>query len=167
MKDWATAAREGAVSGAAASVVSTALLSAFGRREAGSPYAPTNATSHWLWGDRAALQDGPSWRYTALGYLIHHASATFWAVIYEKWMDREDKREDVLPAIAKGAAIAGLAAFVDYKLTPQRLQPGYEMRLSRPALLAVYAGFGLAMAARSMLVSDEGRKRSPTWPSRD
>ena len=152
MKDWKTAIRDGAVSGAAASILSTAVLSAMGRREAGSAYAPTNATSHWVWGDRAAVQDGPSWRYTALGYLIHHASASFWAVIYEKWFNASGHREPVLPAIAKGAAVAGLAAFVDYQLTPRRLQPGYEMRLSRKALLAVYAGFGLAMAARSMLV---------------
>lgn len=152
MKDWTTAIRDGAVSGAAASIVSTAVLSAMGRREAGSAYAPTNATSHWIWGDRAALQDAPSWRYTALGYVIHHASASFWAVIYEKWLNASGRREPVLPAIAKGAAIAGLAAFVDYQLTPRRLQPGYEMRLSRKALLAVYAGFGLAMAARSALV---------------
>ena len=159
MKDWATAVREGTLSGTAASVASTALLSAFGRREAGSPYAPTNATSHWLWGDRAAVQDGASWRYTALGYLIHHASATFWAMIYEKWLDRDGRRDPALSALAKGAAVAGLAAFVDYQLTPRRLQPGYEMRLSRPALLAVYAGFGLALAARSMLVREESPSR--------
>lgn len=152
MKDWKTAIRDGAVSGTVASVLSTAILSAMGRREAGSPYAPTNATSHWVWGDRAAVQDGPSWRYTGLGYLIHHGSAFFWAVIYEKWFNARGRREPVLPALAKGAAIAGMAAFVDYQLTPRRLQPGYEMRLSRSALLAVYAGFGLAMAVRSMVV---------------
>ncbi len=152
MKDWKTAIQDGAVSGAAASVLSTAILSEMGRREAGSPYAPTNATSHWVWGDRAAVQDTPSWRYTGLGYLIHHASATFWAVIYEKWFNASGHREPLLPAIAKGAAIAGLAAFVDYQLTPRRLQPGYEMRLSRKALLAVYAGFGLAMALRSAVI---------------
>ncbi len=152
MKDWKTAIQDGAVSGAAASVLSTAVLSAMGRREAGSAYAPTNATSHWVWGDRAAVQDAPSWRYTGMGYLIHHASATFWAVIYEKWFNASGRREPMLPAIAKGAAVAGLAAFVDYQLTPRRLQPGYEMRLSRNALLAVYAGFGLAMALRSMVV---------------
>lgn len=152
MKDWTTAIRDGAISGAAASVVSTAVLSAMGRREAGSAYAPTNATSHWIWGDRAAMQNAPSWRYTGTGYLIHHASASFWAVIYEKWFNASGHREPALPALAKGAALAGLAAFVDYQLTPRRLQPGYEMRLSRKALLAVYAGFGLAMAARSVLV---------------
>lgn len=152
MKDWTTAIRDGAISGAAASILSTAVLAAMGRREAGSPYAPTNATSHWIWGDRAAVQDRPSWRYTAVGYAIHHASASFWAVIYEKWFNASGQRESVLPALAKGAAVAGLAAFIDYQLTPRRLQPGYEMRLSRKALLAVYAGFGLAMATRSMLV---------------
>lgn len=152
MKRWGAAIRDGAVSGAAASVLSTAVLAAMGQREAGSPFAPTNATSHWIWGARAVMQDEPSWRHTAVGYLIHHASASFWAVIYEKWFNASGRREPVLPALAKGAAVAGLAAFVDYQLTPKRLQPGYEMRLSRPALLAVYAGFGLAMAARSMLV---------------
>jgi hypothetical protein len=36
---------------------------------------------HWI---KALRRDAPSARYTLPGYLIHHASATFWAVLFER-----------------------------------------------------------------------------------
>ncbi len=92
MKSWGAAVRDGAV----ASVLSTAILAAMGQHEAGSPFARTNATSHWIWGSRAATQDAPSWRHTAVGCLIHHASASFWAVIFAKGFNASGRREPAL-----------------------------------------------------------------------
>lgn len=159
MKTWPEAIRDGAVSGSAASVLSTAVLGVRGQQEDGTPYGPTNAISHWFWGDRAADHDEPSTRYTALGYTIHHASATLWAVLYEKWFGDKAERGEVLPALAGGAAVAALACFVDYKLTPQRLQPGFEKRLSTPSLFLVYASFGAALALRGLAASRKTRLR--------
>lgn len=85
MKPWSEAIRDGAVSSSLASMASTAVLAASGEKENGTPYAPTNAISHWFWGERAAHRNDLSARYTLLGYTIHHASATLWAVIYEKF----------------------------------------------------------------------------------
>lgn len=153
MKPWKEALRDGAVSGSVASIVSTVALSARGERENGTPYAPTNAISHWFWGDRAARHDGPSARYTAVGYAIHHASSTLWAVIYEKWFGDKVERGEVFPALGGGAVVAAMACFVDYNLTPQRLQPGFEKRLSTPSLFLVYASFGAGLALRGMLMS--------------
>lgn len=153
MKSWPQALRDGTLSGGISSVLSTAVLSVRGQKEDDDPYAPNNAISHWFWGERATRQNGPSMRYTALGYAIHHASATLWAVLYEKWFGEKAERGEVLPAIAGAAAVAGLACFVDYRMTPRRLQPGFEKRLSTPSLFLVYASFGAALVLRGLVAS--------------
>lgn len=145
--------RDSTISGSVASVVSTALLAACGKLENGTPYAPTNATSHWIWGERAAHQDAPSLRYTAVGYATHHVSAILWAVLYEKWFGERADKKELIPALAGSAAVAGLAYFVDYKMTPERLQPGFEKRLSTPALFLVFATFGASLAIRGLVSS--------------
>lgn len=151
MDNWNTAFRRGLVSGTTASVLSTAALALLGRAETGSPYAATNAISHWIWGDKAARQDGPSLPYTLTGYAIHHGSSTFWAVLFERYCARWLDRKDTATTIATATATSAVACFTDYRLTPERLHPGYEKRLSRPALALVYGAFGLGLAAGAML----------------
>jgi hypothetical protein len=151
MENWHTALRRGALGGATSSLASTAALALLGKGEADSAYAPTNAISHWIWGERAMRHDGASLRYTVPGYLIHHGSAMFWSVLFERACgDVLDRKR---PALTIGAASAAsaVACFVDYRLTPRRLRPGYEQRLSRPALALVYGMFGLGLAAGAML----------------
>jgi hypothetical protein len=150
MKPWKEALRDGAVTGSIASVLSTAVLALRGEQETGSRYAPTNAISHWIWGDEAARHDEPNVRHTVAGYGIHHASSTLWAVVYEKLFGERADRKETGPALAGAAAVSALACFVDYKLTPHRLQPGFEQRLSRPSLFWVYAGFGAGLAIRGL-----------------
>jgi len=149
-KPWLQAARDALASGTLGSVASTAALAAAGYKETGSVVAPTNAISHWYWGDRAARHDEPSLQYTLFGYATHHVASIFWATFYERWFGTAKDRGDVVPAVAGGLAVSALACFVDYKLTPRRLQPGYELRLSRPALGVVYGAFGLGLAVGSM-----------------
>ncbi|HEY8608987.1 MAG TPA: hypothetical protein VIM12_17875 [Noviherbaspirillum sp.] len=149
MKTWRQALGDAILSGSSASILSTIAISRRGRKESGSSYAPTNATSHWLWGERAKRRDGPSGRYTALGYGIHHASATFWAVFYEKWFGERADRGELAVAAGGAATVAALACFVDYKVVPQRLNPGYEAHLSRPSLFLVYAAFGAGLLLHS------------------
>jgi hypothetical protein len=157
MKTWSQALRDGAISGSLASIVSTAVMSACGRLEAGAPLAPTNAISHWIWGDHATYRNEPSVRYSLPGYVIHHASSTLWAVIYEKVFGRKAQSKAIAPALLGGVAIAGLACFVDYNLTPKRLQPGFEKRLSSRSLFFLYGAFGLALAVRGLAASKTGR----------
>ena len=146
MTDWTTSLQRGLVSGAASSVVSTAALALFGRGEAGSAYAPTNAVSHWIWGDEAAGHDGFSLKYTITGYVIHHVSSTFWSVLFERLAGEKLDRNDLRVTLAASAATSALACFADYTLTPRRLQPGYEKRLSKKSLAGVYAAFAVGLA---------------------
>jgi hypothetical protein len=151
MENWKLALRRGLVSGATSSLLSTVALAAFGKREAGSIFAPTNAISHWLWGDKAARRDAPSLRYTLVGYAIHHASATFWAVLFERVAGDRLDRQSVARTVQAASVASAVACFTDYQLTPQRLKPGYEKRLSSPALAVVYGAFGLGLAAGALL----------------
>ena len=151
MEAWKTALQRGLVGGATSSLLSTAALAALGKREAGSAYAPTNAVSHWIYGDKAARHTGPAARYTLPGYLIHHGSATFWAVIFERLCGGLLDRRNPALTLGVGTAASAVACFVDYQLTPDRLKPGYERHLSRSSLGVVYGAFGLGLALGAML----------------
>jgi hypothetical protein len=146
MKSWKDSVRYGLASGTAASILSTVALAVCGKRETGSPFAPTNAISHWIWGDKAARHDEPNILHTIPGYLIHHASSTFWAILMEKFSGSRISRNTPLNTLKVATATSAIACFVDYKMTPHRLEPGYEMRLSKKSLLIVYAAFGLGLA---------------------
>ncbi len=150
METWKKSLQRGLVSGTSASVLSTLALAAMGKRETGSAFAPTNAISHWLWRDKAFTRDGPSLRYTLTGYAIHHASATFWAVLFEKLMGRRLDRKDKAMTLAVSTAASAVACFADYQLTPKRLRPGFEERLSRQSLALVYGAFALGLAAGAL-----------------
>lgn len=151
MENWKTSLRRGLVSGTTSSLLSTVALAALGKGEAGSMFAPTNAISHWIWGDKAARRDRPSLRYTMTGYLIHHASATFWAVLFERFMGDKLDKSNIAQTMQAATAASAVACFTDYQLTPKRLHPGYEKRLSRPSLTVVYGAFGLGLAAGALL----------------
>jgi hypothetical protein len=151
MDNWKTALQRGLVSGATSSLLSTAALAILGKTEAGTAYGPTNAISHWIWGDRAARQDQATMRHTLPGYLIHHASATFWAVLFERFCSPLLDRKHTPTTLGMATAASAVACFTDYQLTPRRLHPGYEQRLSRPSLTLVYGTFGIGLAVGAML----------------
>lgn len=151
MESWNTAFRRGLVGGATSSLLSTVALALLGRREAGSAYAPTNAVSHWIYGDEALREDAPSLRHTVPGYLIHHGSATFWSVLFERLCGPLLDRREPATTLGVATAASAVACFVDYELTPRRLQPGFEQHLSRPALAVVYGAFGVGLALGAML----------------
>ena len=137
---WNVLAQRANVSGAAASVLSAIALAICGRIELGDPWAPLNGPSQWIFGPHAAHRSGPSLRYTLTGYLIHHLASVFWALTFERLRSR---RSIGAPA----AATAAIACFVDYQLTPRRLTPGFERRLSRKSLGVVYVAFAIGLAA--------------------
>ena len=143
--DWVTVARRALFSGSVASVLSTAVLAACGRLENGAAAGPVNGPSQWIWGRWAAHVRRPSLRHTLTGHAIHHLCSCGWALLHERWNGEAARPRST---IAKAATTAALASFVDYRLTPKRLRPGFETQLSKPALFAVYTAFaaGLVIA---------------------
>ncbi|MNK10614.1 hypothetical protein D3C87_286410 [compost metagenome] len=150
MNPWLNALREGAISGSAASVLSTLALGIAGRVQAGSWTAPTNSTSQWVWGRPALHVDAATWRHTATGYAIHHTASVFWAVLHARSTRALLLPNRPGPAVAAGLAVAAVACLADYRATPRRFTPGFEHRLSRPAMALVYGAFGLGIALASL-----------------
>jgi hypothetical protein len=148
-KPWHQAARDAAVSGAAASIASALALLACGARENRHASAPINAVSHWVWDEDAVRQNRPSVRFTVLGYVIHHGAAVFWASLYEKFLARPD--DSAARTLQKTALASAVACVVDFKFTPRRFTPGYERRLSKPSLFLVYGAFAIGMASAGLL----------------
>ena len=156
MNTWNVALREGLVAGTAASLLSTAVLAACGRLQAGSAFAPTNAVSHWLWGDEALHSSQPSWRHTFAGYATHHLASIFWATLYSRiWGHREDAKEPA-QAIAGGVATSAVSCLVDYTLVPKRLTPGFEHRLSTGAMVTAYGALAAGFALGTLLLRRRG-----------
>jgi hypothetical protein len=158
-KPWGVAAKDALMTGAAGAALSTVALAVLGKAETGSSVAPTNAISHWVWGDQAAAKNRPSLRHTAVGYTIHHCASVFWAAFYERWFGERKDRGEVGPALAGGLGVAALACLVDYTITPHRLRPGYEMRLSKRALAVVYVAFGVGLGVGSLFNAAAERRR--------
>jgi hypothetical protein len=152
MNTWKVALYEGAVAGTAASLLSTAVLAAFGRREAGSPFAPTNAVSQWLWGDEALRAQELSWRYTVAGYVTHHLAAVFWAALYSRLYGHRETAKELPQAIAGGVATSAVSCLVDYTLVPKRLTPGFEHRISTGAMVTAYGALAAGLALGALLL---------------
>lgn len=145
--NWPAALRAAVVSGSLASLASLAVLALGGRAEAGMAPAPVNAPSHWVWGDGALHRDGFSLRYTAVGFVVHHLSSLFWGAVHARVFGNEPK-----PAAAElrnALLTTAFAAWIDLRVVPHRLTPGFERRLSPATLGAVYLLFGLGLAAGS------------------
>jgi hypothetical protein len=163
MKSWREAWRDGLWSGSVASVASTLALALRGKQEVDSTFATTNVISRWFWGDSAAWHAEPDLKHTLVGYAIHHASSTLWAVVYERWFGHHGDRHAVTPAALGAATVATLAYVVDYKVTPYRLEPGFDKHLSSPSMFLVYAVFGAGLLARG-LAAPKREDRSMTSP---
>ena len=138
--------RRASVSGAIASLSSAAVLMLACRLAGEAASDGPNATSQWLWGRAAWWHRGVDLRHTVLGYAIHHASSVFWALGFEALLSHRRRPQPAASALGIGA----LAAFVDYRVVPPRLTPGFEAHLRRPAIAAVYLAFagGLYAAVR-------------------
>lgn len=138
-----------AMESVAAGVLSTVALMLLGRRENGSAVAPLNASSHIVWGDEALRADAPDWKHTAVGQALHHASAFFWGALFEALQAR---RRVPTPAgvLTDAAVTTAVAAVVDLKLVPDRLTPGFEKRLSNPALAITYGALAAGLVVGGM-----------------
>ena len=146
------------MSGSVASVVTSATLAVLAARAGKSPVQPTNATSHWLHGDKAGAVRQADAPHTLVGLLTHHASAVFWAFLFERL---RGKRPAQSPArLARDAATTVLvASVVDYALVPRRLTPGWESVVSKKSIGTTYAVMALGLVVGGLMVAGSRRGR--------
>ena len=142
-------ASDAVVSGSAASLASAAALMACSAIHEGSAAGGLNGPSQWLWGEAEAYTREATLRHTAAGYVIHHSTSIFWAVLHESIFGGSRRRKPALQHCAEAVVSAGTAYVVDYHLTPRRFRPGFEKHVSPKGMVAVYAAFaaGLAITA--------------------
>jgi hypothetical protein len=133
------------VTGTVASVLSSTALAALALVEGKGPARPLNSTSHVFWGDKAARIGALDLRHSVTGYLIHHASAVFWAVMFEG-ITRDTDRS-TLKLARNAAATVAIAGLLDYGLLPKRLTPGFEQVLSTRSTV-----IGLAALAGGLVI---------------
>jgi hypothetical protein len=150
MDRWLRIGLSALVTGTAASIVSTAALALLARAEGKSAVQPTNATSHWLQGDSAALYRGADAAHTLVGYATHHASTLFWAVPFEAWLAFRPPHT-VAGLLRDACAMSAIAAAIDYGVTPKRLTPGWELVLSKRSVAATYGAMALGLAAGALV----------------
>jgi hypothetical protein len=146
MDEWKRAGSRALRSGAAASLLSAVALVLGGLIENRAAAGPLNGPSQWVFGRWAAYLRRPSVRHTLTGILIHHLSATGWALLHERFLGRGKVAQTPAQRIGRAAATAVVANIVDFKLTPKRLTPGFEHQLSRKSLFFVYAAFAVGLA---------------------
>lgn len=156
MNSWSRSARQAIFSGAAASLLSAVVLAVCGKLERGTAAGPINGPSQWVHGRWAAHVRTPSLRHTVVGFLIHHAMATGWALLHERVFGANKGAQPFRQRVGAAALTGGAANFVDYQLTPKRLQPGFEQQLSRGSLLLVYAAFAVGL---TLYVDTAARRR--------
>jgi len=144
--------RDSVLSGSVASIASTFALLLCGKLELNDAWAPLNGPSKWLFGRHAAYVPRFSMRHTVSGYLIHHAMSVAWAVVFEQSrLHSAAHRTHAKVPLSEAFATSALACFVDYNLTPERLTPGFEKRLSRTSLAVVYGAFALGLVGGALL----------------
>lgn len=136
------------VTSSIATAATTVAALLFAKRETGSAPAALNATSHIVWGDDAARHDELDWQHTALGGLLNAGAMGAWAGVQHALFP---KPRSLLGAAGVGAAVSALAYVTDYWVVPKRLTPGFEKRLSKPALLGIYAALATALAVGARL----------------
>jgi hypothetical protein len=133
-------------SGHWAALTSGIAMAAMGWIERNRPAAPLNGPSQWVWGTQASKARQADFRHTALGYAVHHAMSIVWGLIHNEMFPLKTA-DTVRQELAKAGATAVIAAFVDYKLVPRRLQPGFDRQLSSIGLVCIYAAFAFGLAA--------------------
>jgi hypothetical protein len=158
MTSFAQTAASAAVTGTVAGIATTAAVAMLAKAEGHDAVQPTNATSHWLHGDRAGTVRHADAAHTGVGFATNHASAVFWALPFEAWLASQPPRSG-MTLLRDAAVMAGIAAVVDYGIVPKRLTPGWELVLSRRSVAATFVALALGLAAGAMITQEMRRRR--------
>ena len=104
-----------------------------------------------LWGESAGRVATIDAKHTLLGAVLHAGACVFWAMFYEKYFARATERGEIGTALLGGGVVAAAAYVTDYHVVPKRLTPGWEYRISRGSLAAIYTVLALSLPLRGLL----------------
>ncbi|OUJ03402.1 hypothetical protein HK14_02245 [Acetobacter cibinongensis] len=127
------------VGGALASTGAALTLS---RLRTGSYGPGVNCTAHWLYGNKAADVHKLNVAHSFTGIATNTAAVLFWSWFYEKALGRKPKMTRALLATA---ALGPVSCLIDYKATPKRFTPGWELVFSRTDMAIIYFAMVLGM----------------------
>lgn len=137
---------------AVATAATTASLVWLGKRHARTPWAALDAVSHIAWGNRAYAREELDVRHTVVGGLLNACAVAGWAAVHASIVGRPMRTGLAIPlALASGAAVAAAAYVVDFKVVPKRITPGFQWKLPRRPVRAVYVVLAASLAAGSLL----------------
>ncbi|ETC98921.1 membrane protein [Asaia sp. SF2.1] len=125
------------------SLACNAALLALGKARTGRAVRGVNCTAHWLKGDDAASYDEVDLIHSGTGAATNVAAVLFWAVLYDRALG---KLPGLLRALLVTLALGPVSALVDYKATPKRFTPGWELVFSKRDMALVYAAMVTGMA---------------------
>ena len=132
--------REGFRAGIIAAAATAGTLIALGGAH-GAALRPLNSVAHIVVGSRAYYMVGITW-ITGVAIATHALSVIIWGVLLALLTARI--RGWALYAVA--LLFAAVTWTVDYRLVPERLQPGFESGLFGAEIALVYLVLGLSLA---------------------
>lgn len=125
------------------SLACNAALLALAHRKTGAAARGINCTAHWLKGDEAASVTQFDGVHSGTGMATNVAAVLFWAVFYDCALGKRPTRAR---AVVATLALGPVAALADYKATPRRFTPGWELVFSKKEMAVVYAAMVAGMA---------------------
>jgi hypothetical protein len=140
------------LSSAITSAATTTALLLLSSKDTGHPAAALNATSHIVWGDKAAKYDDWDVRHTLLGGVLNAGAMGLWSAVQTLFPEPRSS----FGALRNATVVTALAYATDYYVVPKRLNPGFEQRLSGKSLFGTYAVLAGALALSALLA----RRRS-------
>lgn len=140
------------IGGALASTGAALVLS---RLRTGSYGPGVNCTAHWLYGNKAADVNKLDAAHSLTGIATNTAAVLFWSWFYHKALGRQPKMVRTLMATA---ALGPVSCLIDYKATPKRFTPGWELVFSRTDMAIIYLAMVLGMLSGTFQTSPSCEK---------
>lgn len=147
-----------AVGGALASTGAALALS---RLRTGSYGPGVNCTAHWLYGNKAADVHKLDAAHSFTGIATNTAAVFFWSWFYHKALGHQPKITRTLIATA---ALGPVSCLIDYKATPKRFTPGWELVFSRTDMAVIYLAMVLGMLSGVFPTSPSCKKSESSKP---
>ncbi|WP_247648942.1 hypothetical protein [Gluconobacter cerinus] len=124
-------------------VASSGAVLVLSRIRAGSYGPGINCTAHWLHGEQAAKVEHLDIRHSLVGIATNAAAVFFWSWLYHKALGT---KPTAMRAVIITALLGPVSCLVDYKATPKRFTPGWELVFSRSDMATIYFSMVVGMA---------------------